>query len=80
MNIFQIYNQLILSVNSIKNSKKQLQNEQTPQEKDVSTKLLKRVDILETKLDKMMDTHLGGKWNSSLNQKLQRIEKQPKKK
>jgi len=47
-------------LNNFKNRKKQLQNQQTPQEKDVSTKLLKRVDILERKLDKMMK-HLGVK-------------------
>jgi len=47
-------------LNNFKNRKKQLQNQQTPQEKDVSTKLMKRVDILERKLDKLMK-HLGVK-------------------
>jgi len=45
---------------NFKQRQQQMQQRQTPQEKDVSTKLMKRVDILEKKLDKMMK-HLGVK-------------------
>ena len=45
---------------NFKQRQQQMQQRQTPQEKDVSTKLIKRVDSLEKKLDKLMK-HLGVK-------------------
>ena len=48
------------SIQTIEQRQQQMQQRQTPQEKDVSTKLIKRVDTLEKKLDKLMK-HLGVK-------------------
>ena len=45
---------------NFKQRQQQMQQRQTSQEKDVSTKLIKRVDTLEKKLDKLMK-HLGVK-------------------
>ena len=43
---------------NFKQRQQQMQQRQTPQEKDISTKLIKRVDSLEKKMDKLMK-HLG---------------------
>ena len=45
---------------NFKQRQQQMQQRQTPQEKDMSTKLIKRVDSLEKKMDKLMK-HLGVK-------------------
>ncbi len=45
---------------NFKQRQQQMQQRQTPQEKDMSTKLIKRVDSLEKKMDKLIK-HLGVK-------------------
>ena len=55
-----------------------MQQRQTPQEKDISTKLIKRVDSLEKKMDKLMK-HLGEVKKFKFKPKVTKREKQPKK-